>query len=210
MSNMKRYDAGLKRLLLPAMQGILAFAIASALASVMILLYDNYFAAAILTGGLGTLLLSILMHKYGLSLWKMPLSGLIGLPVGLIFSFMVVEGIGSLVPAVGRLFENTPVPDIVAVMMMSAIYGMFVGGLNFGKKAVWKFAAVCGVSSVPAGVLIAVFNAGGAKALVDLFGKVDLNFVTIMLFVGLGIGTSIGALSGASRVASMGGVWGKK
>lgn len=196
MNKMEHLGVENKRPILPAMQGLFAFAVATALASVVIVMFDNYFAAAILTGGLGTLLLSLLMHKYALSLWKMSLSGLVGLPVGLMISFMIVEGVGSLVPVVGRLLENTPIPDILAVVMMSAIYGMFVGGMNFGKKAVVKFAAICGVSCLPAGILISIFNAGGAKALVDLFGKVDLNFVTIMLFMGLGIGASIGVVRG--------------
>ena len=57
-----------------AMQGLVAFAIASALASVMILQYDNYFSAAILTGGLGALLLSLLMIKNKPVFWKMALA----------------------------------------------------------------------------------------------------------------------------------------
>ena len=182
----------IRSMFMHAMKGILAFAIASALASVMILKYDNYFAAAILTGGLGALILNILMFKNRPIYWKMALAGSIGMPVGLLFSFLIVGGIGDLIPALGNLFENTPVPDIVAVVMMSAINGMFIGGINFGKRAIGRFAIICGLIAVPAGWLVSVFNTDGLKSVTNLFGKVDMNFVTIMLFIGLGIGAAIG------------------
>ncbi len=181
----------MKSQFISAIKGLIAFAIASALASVMILQYDNYFSAAILTGGLGALLLSLLMIKYKLVFWKMALAGSIGMPLGLLFSFFVVGGFGELLPAVGNALENTPIPDIVAVMMMSAIYGMFIGGINFGKRAIGRFAIICSLISVPAGLLVSIFNAGGLKSVTNLFGKVDMNFVTIMLFIGLGVGMAI-------------------
>ena len=174
---------------LPAIQGLIAFAIASALASIMIFQYDNYFSAAILTGGLGALLLSLLMFKNKLTFWKIALAGSIGMPVGLLISFLIVGGIGELIPTIGNFFENTPVPDIVAVLMVSTIYGMFVGGINFGKKAIGRFAVVCGLISLPAGVLVSIFNAREMQTVAKLF---DLNFVTIMLFIGLGVGLAIG------------------
>ncbi|HSN66903.1 MAG TPA: hypothetical protein VLS94_09695 [Fusibacter sp.] len=182
-----------KSLLFPATKGLVAFAFASVLASVMILKYDNYFAAAILTGGLGALLLSFLTFTNKLIFWKMALAGSIGMPVGLLLSFLFVGGIGELVPTLGNFFENTPVPDIVAVVMMSSIYGMFVGGINFGKRSIGRFAIICGLMSVPAGLLVSVFNADGLQVVTNLFGEVDLNFVTIMLFIGLGIGVAIGS-----------------
>lgn len=181
----------MKSQFLSAIKGLIAFAIASALASVMILQYDNYFSAAILTGGLGALLLSLLMINLKPVFWKMALAGSLGMPVGLLFSFLIVGGIGDLIPALGNLFENTPVPDIVAVVMMSAIYGMFIGGINFGKRAIGRFAIICGLIAVPAGWLVSVFNAGGLKSVTNLFGKVDMNFVTIMLFIGIGVGVAI-------------------
>lgn len=87
--------------------------------------------------------------------------------------------------------------NIVAIIFMGLICGAIFGTIIHGRKAIWLFSVVCGIISLPFGVLVGLFNAGhhikaSFENLLAVLGPVDLNFLAIITSFGIGIGLSIG------------------
>lgn len=176
--------------------GLLAFLIGGIIACVTILLFDNYILATIIAGGIGGLLLGIFLRQRQ-KIVRMAIAGIIGMPIGLMISFLLVEGFGSLFPSIGTYFENSPIPDISAIVLMGIIFGALFGAINYGRKSIWLFSVVCGIVSIPFGLLVGAMNSehwikAWLENLLEIFGKIDLNFLSITVSIGIGTGLSMG------------------
>lgn len=52
-------------------------------------------------------------------------------------SFFLVEGFGALFSSIGAYFENSPVLDIVAIILMGITFGTVFGTITFDRKSIW-------------------------------------------------------------------------
>jgi len=176
--------------------GMASFIISGVIACIVILRLDNYIFATIIAGGIGGILLG-LFFRTRQKIIRMAIAGIIGMPFGLMMSFLLVEGIGSLFPSIGAYFENSNIPDISAIILMGIIFGAVFGAMVYGRKSIWLFSLVCGTVAFPFGLLVGAMNSGHwikvwLENLLGVFGKIDLNFLAIIMSFGIGIGLSIG------------------
>jgi hypothetical protein len=176
--------------------GMASFFISGVIACIVILLLDNYILATIIAGGIGGLLLGLFLRRYQ-KIIRLVIAGIIAMPVGLVISFLIVEGFGSLFPSIGTYFENSSIPDIIAIILMGITFGAIFGLTIYGRKSIWLFSVVCGTVSIPFGLLVGAMNSGCwikvyLENLLKVFGKIDLNFLAIIISLGIGIGLSIG------------------
>lgn len=176
--------------------GMIAFLI-SGLVTCIIIAHFNYFIfATIIAGGLGGGVLSFLLRMRQ-KLLKMIMAGSIAGPVSMFLGFVLVEGFFSLVPSVSSKVSICSIPDTIAIILMAITFGAVYGGMVYNRKYSVLFAGVCGLVSVPFGILIGVMNAGfGLKAWLEkniiVFGEIDFNLLVIIVSFGVGIGLSIG------------------
>lgn len=176
--------------------GMASFFISGVIACIVILHFDNYILATIIAGGIGGLLLGLFLRMRP-KISRMAIAGIIAVPVGLFISFLLVEGFGSLFPMIGAYFENSNIPDIIAIILMGITFGTVFGSIIYGRKSILLFSIVGGTVSFPFGLLVAAMNSGyGIKVWLEnlfaIFGKIDLNFLAVILSLGIGIGISIG------------------
>ncbi|HOE56715.1 MAG TPA: hypothetical protein PLI20_03905 [Bacillota bacterium] len=176
--------------------GMTSFLISGAMACSVIVLLDNYILATIIAGGIGGLLLGLFLRMRQ-KIIRMAIGGIIGMPIGLVMSFILVEGFGSLFPSIGAYFENSCIPDIIAIVLMGITFGAIFGSMIYGRKSIWLFSFVCGIASIPSGLLVGAMNSGywikaWLENLLEIFGEIDLNFLAIVISLGIGIGLSIG------------------
>ncbi|HOT60254.1 MAG: hypothetical protein KA807_18655 [Prolixibacteraceae bacterium] len=182
-------------LLWSTLAGAISFFIAGVIGCIILLRLDNYILETIIAGGLGGLLLGTCLGKPKM-IGKIALAGLVAIPVGFWSSFILAEALFS-IPFIHTFFENPHIPDIIAIIFMGVICGAIFGAIIYGRKAVWIFSAVCGIVSLPFGILVSLFNAGRSikatfENLLGFFGPFDLNFLAIITSFGVGIGLSIG------------------
>lgn len=175
--------------------GFLAFLVSGCLGNGVILLWDQYIGAALVAGAIGGLLLGLFLRLKG-KIVRIALAGGLGIPLGIVVSFGLIEGLGALVTLPASV-EWAGVPDIMAIMLMGVVFGVMTGGIVFGKDAIVLFLVVCGLVAIPFGVLVVAMNKGlfSDSFLVRLLapvGKPDLNFLAIVIGLGLGAGLSIG------------------
>lgn len=176
--------------------GMASFLVSGVIASIVILFLDNYILATIIAGGIGGFLLGILLRMHQ-KIKRMAIAGIIAVPIGLIISFFLVEGFGSLFPSIGAYFENSNIPDISAIILIGITFGAVFGLIIYGRKSIWLFSVICGTISIPSALLVGAMNSGyGINVwlvnLLDVLGKIDLNFLSIIFSLGIGIGLSIG------------------
>lgn len=172
--------------------GLVSFLISGVMSCMVILHLDNYILATIMAGGIGGLLLGLFLSMRQ-KIIKMAIAGIIAAPIGLFTSFILAEGFSSLIPSIG----NTNIPDIIAIIFMGTIFGAVFGAIIYGRKSLWLFSVVCGTVSIPFGLLVGAMNSGHyvkvwLENLFKVFGKIDLNFLAIIMAFGIGIGLSIG------------------
>ena len=195
MSEDKSYGYGY--ILWTTLIGFAAFLISGLLADVLILRTDHYVMGMLISGGIGALVLGLFL-RMGNNAVLVMLAGLIAMPLGLLITFGVFEGIGSLLPhAINQSLENAGIPDTLAIMLMAAIFGGAVGASLFGKKAIVLFVIVCAVTAIPFGRMVVAFNTGAViRDELQMFfmplGKIDLNSLAISLAHGAGTGLAIG------------------
>ncbi|SCZ80920.1 hypothetical protein [Acidaminobacter hydrogenoformans] len=195
MSEDKTYGYGY--ILWTTLLGFAAFMISGLLADMFILRTDNYLMGMLISGGIGALLLGLFLQM-GKKTMRVVLAGLIAMPLGLLITFGVFEGIGALLPhAFSQSIENAGIPDTMAVMFMAAIFGAAVGTSLFGKKAIVLFILVCAIAAIPFGRMVVAFNTGAVirydlQMLFMPLGRIDLNSLAITLAHGVGVGLAIG------------------
>lgn len=181
--------------LLTMLIGLIAFLISGVIASVFTMFTNSYFLGSMIAGGIGGLLLGLFLQRQKLS--RMIIASIIVMPIGLVISFSLVEGFGALFPSIGASFEKSSTPDIIVIVLLSIVFGAVFGALIYGRKSIWLFSFVCGIVAVPFGLLVGAMNSGHPikfwlENLLGFLGKIDLNFLTIVISLGTGIGLSIG------------------
>ncbi|MGI6434869.1 MAG: hypothetical protein ACOX0F_05865 [Syntrophomonadaceae bacterium] len=181
-------------------QGAASFLISGLIACIAILHLDNYILGTIIAGGIGGLLLGLFHWKHKM-IGRMTIAGLIAVPIGLLGSFILVEGLvggfGLLFPSVAAYFENSNIPDIIAIILMGSVFGAVFGAIVYSRKSIGLFSIVCGAVSIPFGLLVGAMNSGHwikvwLENLFKVFGNIDLNFLAIITEFGMGIGLCIG------------------
>lgn len=197
MSENQHNDAfhGLKSMLL----GLFCFLISGLLANIVIKLTDNYILATLVAGGAGGLLLGVFLGMRQERI-KMAVSGIIGMPISLMLSFFVVEGIGAILPSIVARFEDSGVPDVSAIVLMGFFFGLTVGAIIHGKKSILLFSIVGGLTALPFGILVAAMNTGWhlkvlPAKMASLLEGIDANFLAMCLALGMGAGLSLGLYS---------------
>lgn len=179
--------------------GIASFFISGLIACIVILRFDNYILATIVAGGIGGFILGLFHWKHKM-LGRMTFAGLIAVPIGLLGSFILVEGLvggfGLLFPSIAAHSENTGIGDIIAIILMGIVFGVIFGAIVYGRKSIRLFSVVCGAVSIPFGFLVDAMNSGHwikvwLGNMFIIFGKIDLNLLVIIISFGLGIGLSI-------------------
>jgi hypothetical protein len=123
-----------------------------------ILLWDQYIGAALVAGAVGGLLLGLFLRLKG-KIVRIALAGGLGIPLGIVVSFGLIEGLGALVTLPASV-EWAGVPDIMAIMLMGVVFGVMTGGIVFGKDAIVLFLIAFGLVAIPFGVLVVAMNKG--------------------------------------------------
>lgn len=176
--------------------GMISFAISGTVACFLILFADEYILATAIAGGLGGLLLGV-FARMGPKIFKMTIAGAAAMLLGLVLSFLIVEGAGELFLSGSAEWMNSSIPDIIAIALMGILAGAAMGIAMDGRKAALLYSAVCGVASIPFGFLVAAFNSGyrfpfWPEDPANILAKLDVNFLTISIALGFGIGLSAG------------------
>ena len=192
--NNKSKDKGM---LIPLIAGLLSFFVSGVIACVVIGLTDNYIFAAVITGGLGSLLMTLLIRSIRTRLIRTTIVGALTMPLSLAVGFFLVEGVGALMPQVGYKIESIGLADVIAVILIAAIFGTIMGIIIYGIYSVRIFLPVCAVAGIPAGVLVNALNGpwrgtAAYTAIMDTFRQMDLNFLSMAVFMGIGMGASVG------------------
>lgn len=190
-------DDALKKLnpIVVMLLGIITFLIGALIGNVVILYMDQYLIALPLAGVIGGILLGLILRLKN-KIWKMGLSGLLGLPLGLAASFMIVEGIGSLIPSIGKSMENTIIPDIIVLIIMGIVLGFIAGIILYGLKASGLFVVVCGLGGIPGGIAVGFMNTSmefktQIANMAEPFSKLDYNLMAMSATLGLGFGLAM-------------------
>ena len=81
--------------------------------------------------------------------------------------------------------------------MIALIYGLIVGLVGYGKKAMWLFALISALVAIPFGMLVVFLNTSSdiqefLTSINDILGQFDLNFLSISIALGVGLGLSNG------------------
>lgn len=183
--------------------GNVSFLISGVIACIIILKTDNYILGNVGAGGIGGLILGLFHWKYKM-VGKMTIASIIAVPVGLLGSFMVAEGIVGglefLFPSFYEYFGKTGIADVIAIIFMGVFFGLIFGAIVYGRKSIVLFPIICGAVSIPCALLVRAMNLGNpVKALLgnlfQIFGKIDFNLLVIIAGFGAGIGLSIGLLN---------------
>ena len=183
-------------LLMSVVVGLLAFTMSGLMACYVIWKLNNYIIATLITGGLGALLFSVLLMLKD-KIVKMTIAGFFAMLIGLFLSFGIIEGIVYILPKVGIFFEGSIIPDIAAIAVIALIYGLIVGLAGYGKKAMWLFALISALVAIPFGMLVVFLNSSSdiqefLTSINDILGQFDLNFLSISIALGVGLGLSNG------------------
>ena len=182
--------------ILSALLGLAAFFISSLAAAFVILKVDNYILATAIAGGLGGLLLGWGTGR-GKKSWKLGATGVAALPTALLFTFLLAGVFELLLPAGTDFIINAWIPDVLSICLRGMIFGGICGGVIFGRKRIGLFILVCGIVSIPFGILVAAMNAHAVSTdwltrTITVLEFADLNFVSITVSLGLGLGLGIG------------------
>lgn len=183
-------------LLMSVIVGLLAFTMSGLVACYVIWKLNNYIIATLITGGLGALLFSVLLMLKD-KIVKMTIAGFFAMLIGLFLSFGIIEGIVYILPKAGIFSEGSIIPDIAAIAVIALIYGLIVGLAGYGKKAMWLFALISALVAIPFGMLVVFLNSSSdiqefLTSINDILGQFDLNFLSISIALGVGLGLSNG------------------
>lgn len=185
-------------LLWSTLVGMISFLVSAIIMSMVLASLDFAIINTIFAGGLGGLFLGILLFKRQ-EIWKIALAGLIAVPIGFWGAFILAGGVDLLFSLFGIAGNSNiyNIENIIGIIFMGIICGAIFGGFIYGRKSIWIFSVVCGMTSFPFGILVGLFNSGhplkvAFENLLAVFGPIDLNFLAIIMSFGIGIGLSIG------------------
>lgn len=108
----------------------------------------------------------------------------------LLLELLLAVIIGFFIPSLRDLqqIKAQVVPNIVVLIVADAIYGALLGHLFYGGKSIRHFAFVCGIASIPFGILVSMpFKIAWISF--------DQNLLFILVSFGTTTGLSIGLYS---------------
>lgn len=185
------------------MAGTVSYLIGGLLATILILLNDQYLLAIPLSGLLGGMLLAVFIRKWN-QIGRFTLAGVISVSVGFLGTFIICEGIFSLIGMFTNVFSGR-IANVISISLMGVVFGIIFSLIIYGKKALLLFAVVCGVIEIPCIFLAEkVYSIEPLNNLITKYGLVDVNLLFIVLGFGIGAGFSIGLLkvSGKDEIRS--------
>lgn len=163
--------------------GLVSYLIVALFVAVFSLIFDLdiFFLGMLLIGILGPLLMFLLLgirENLGFKL-------LIGF-FGIIFAFMVGFGLGYVVAEIVPGGETSPIPNIVALIVMNMIYAAIMANPTAGNGAVGLYLLISGIIGLVLGIVFMFFQN-------IVIAGMDLNFLLIFATFGLTLGSCIGA-----------------
>jgi len=171
--------------------GAISFFISGLLATILIIITDQYLLAIPLSGLLGGLLLAIFNRNWK-SIGRFTLAGVIAVSVGFLGTFIICEGIFSLIGMLTDVFSGR-LENIISIGLMGVVFGIIFSLIVYGKKALVLFAVVCGIIELPCIYLVeTIYLIKPLENLISKYGLVDINLLFIVLGFGIGAGVSIG------------------
>lgn len=173
--------------------GTISFFIGGLLATALILLTDQYLLAIPFSGLLGGLLLTVFNRNWN-NFFRFTLAAVIAVSVGFLGTFVLCEGIFSLIGMFTDIFAGQ-IENIISISLMGVVFGIIFSMVVYGKKALVLFAVVCGIIELPCIYLAdKVYFIEPLKNLITKFGLVDVNLLFIVLGFGIDTGVSIGLI----------------
>ena len=142
---------------------------------------DLVFISILAIGALGPLLIFMILDKKNNLLLKV-LASLFGILLG----FMIGFGLGYVVAEFVPGKEASPIPNIVALVIMNVIYAVIMAGVTYGKKAMGFFAALAAIIGLVLGIIFMFLQN------LTIAG-IDVNYLFMAATFGLTLGVCIGA-----------------
>lgn len=148
--------------LLTMLIGLISFSI-SGIVMGLISLRANEGLILILGAPIGSLLMLFILHKLGKDnilaiIIRSELGGFAGFFAGFMLGELLAGIIGFFIPSLRDLeqLKAQIVPNIVVLIVADAIYGALLGDLFYDRKSIRFFALVCGIASIPFGILLSM------------------------------------------------------
>lgn len=148
--------------LLTMLIGLISFSISGIIMG-LISLRTNEGLILILGAPIGSLIMLFILHKLGKDkilavIIRSELGGFVGFFVGFMLGELLAGIIGFFIPSLTDLeqLKAQIVPNIVMLIVADAIYGSLLGDLFYGRKSIRFFALVCGIASIPFGILLSM------------------------------------------------------
>lgn len=146
--------------LLTMLAGLITFSI-SGIITGFLSLTTNEGLILILGVPIGSLLMLFALRKLSKDkvlsvIIRSELGGFAGFFVGFIIGELLAGIIGHFIPSLMGLeqLKAQIVPNIVVLIIADSIYGVLMGDLLYGRKSIGFFALICGIASIPFGILI--------------------------------------------------------
>lgn len=118
----------------------------------------------------------------------------LGAIAGFLAGFMIGEllgwVIGLIFPSLGDMnqFKSQIIPNLITLIIADAIFGAFLGDFCYGRKSIGYFTLVCGIASLPFGILLSI-------PIKITWINFDQNLLFILTSLGTTTGLSIGLYS---------------
>lgn len=181
--------------LLTMLIGLFSFLI-SGMITGLISLTTNEGLILLLGAPIGSLLMLFFLHKLNKSnilsvIIRSEFGVFIGFLTGFILGELLAWIIGLFVPSLKNLEQVNAqiIPNIALLIAADAIYGALLGNLLYGRKSMKFFALICGIASIPFGVLLSMpINMG--------LSRFNQNLLFTLVSFGTTTGLSIGIHAG--------------
>lgn len=148
--------------LLTMLKGLISFCL-SGIITGFLSLKTNEGLILLLGVPLGTLLMLFLLRKLNngrvLSVIILSeLGGIAGFIAGFILGELFSGGIAFIISSLGDTSQLKAqiIPNMIVLIVADIIFGIFLAGLFYGRKSILFFALVCGIASIPFGVLLSM------------------------------------------------------
>jgi hypothetical protein len=177
--------------LLTMLIGFISFSVSGIIVG-LISLKTNEGLILILGVPIGSLIMLFILRKLGKNkilavIIRSELGGFTGFFVGFMIAALLAEIIGFFFPSLRDLdqVKLQILPNIVMLIVADAIYGALLGDLFYGRKSIRFFALVCGIASIPFGILLSM-----------PINLASISFDQNLLFILVSFGTTTGLSMG--------------
>lgn len=148
--------------LLTMLAGLISFLISGSIFG-LLGLRVNEWLILILGIPIGSLIMLFILRKLSRSkilavIIRSELGGFIGFFTGFIIGELLSGVIGFIFPSLSDISQvkSQIVPNIIVLIIADAIFGAFFADLLYGRKSISFFSLVCGIASIPFGVLVSM------------------------------------------------------